>query len=422
MALVNEHYLTLAGAYFFPEIARRVEAFAARSPELARRIIRCGVGDVTEPLPPSAVAAMHRAVDEMATREGFRGYGPPWGYDFLREAIVAGDFRERGIEVERDEVIVSDGSKTDAGAILEIFAGDRANRIGIPDPVYPVYVDTNVMAGNTGPALEGGGYEGLVPLPCTEATGFVPEPPDEPLDLVYLCFPNNPTGGMIDRPRLEAWVAWALRHEAVILYDAAYADFVTDPDLPRSILEVEDARRCAIEFRSFSKNGGFTGVRCGYTVCPRELRGRTRGGEPVSLLELWRRRWSTRSNSVAYVVQRGAEALYSEAGRTETRALVDGYLANARALREGCAAMGLRVHGGEHAPYVWVGCPDGLDSWGVFDRMLEELQVVVTPGAGFGRLGEGWFRISAFNSPENVAEVVRRMQAAGRRVTAGAAG
>jgi len=422
VARINEHYLKLAGAYLFPEIARRVEAFAALAPELAGRIIRCGVGDVTEPLPASVVAAMHRAVEEMGTREGFRGYGPPWGYDFLRDAIAEGDFRERGIAVDREEIIVSDGSKTDAGAILEIFATGDANRIGITDPVYPVYVDTNVMAGNTGPARPGGSYEGLVPLACTEENGFVPEPPDERLDLVYLCFPNNPTGGMIDRPRLEAWVEWALRHEAIILYDVAYADYVTDPELPRSILEIEDARRCAIEFHSFSKNGGFTGVRCGYTVCPRELRGRTAAGDAVPVLELWKRRWSTRSNSVAYVVQRAAEALYSEAGRRETRALVDGYLANARALREGCAAMGLRVHGGEHAPYVWVGCPDGLDSWGVFDRMLEDLQVVITPGAGFGRLGEGWFRISAFNSPANVAEVVRRMQDAGRLTAAPATG
>jgi LL-diaminopimelate aminotransferase len=422
VARINEHYLKLAGAYLFPEIARRVEAFASSSPDAASRIIRCGVGDVTEALPPAVIAAMHAAVDDMGRRETFRGYGPPYGYDFLREAIAEGDFRSRGIAVELDEIIVSDGSKIDCGAVLEIFAGGRpadgGNRIGIPDPVYPVYVDTNVMAGNTGPALEGGGYESLVALPCTADNDFVPVPPDEALDVVYLCFPNNPTGGMIDRPRLEAWVAWALRHDAVVLYDVAYADFIRDPDLPRSIYEIPGARRCAMEFHSFSKNGGFTGVRCGYTVCPRELQGRTRDGRSVSMLDLWRRRWSTRSNGVPYVVQRAAEAIYSEAGRRETAALIDGYMANASALADACRGLGLRVFGGDHAPYVWVECPDGLDSWGVFDRMLEELQVVITPGSGFGRLGEGWFRISAFNTPENVAEVVRRMQAAGRLVPA----
>lgn len=420
MARINEHYLKLAGAYLFPEIARRVEAFVSASPDAASRIIRCGVGDVTEPLPPAVIAAMHAAVDDMARRETFRGYGPSYGYDFLRTAIAEGDFRSRGIPVELDEIIVSDGSKIDCGAVLEIFAGGRpaggGNRIGITDPVYPVYVDTNVMAGNTGPALPGGGYESLVALPCTADNDFVAVPPDEPLDVVYLCFPNNPTGGMIDRPRLEAWVAWALRHDAIILYDVAYADFIRDPALPRSIYEIPDARRCAMEFHSFSKNGGFTGVRCGYTVCPRELQGRTIAGESVSMLDLWRRRWSTRSNGVSYVVQRAAEAIYSEAGRRESATLIDGYMANAAALADACRGLGLRVFGGEHAPYVWVECPEGSDSWGVFDRMLEDLQVVITPGCGFGRLGEGWFRISAFNTPENVAEVVRRMQATGRLV------
>lgn len=416
MARINEHYLKLAEAYFFPEVTRRVDAYVSVHPEHADRIIRCGIGDVAEPLPPAVVAALHAAVDEMGTREGFRGYGPPYGYDFLRDAIAEGDYRSRGIAVDREEIIVSDGSKTDCGAILEILApglpAAGGNRIGIVDPVYPAYVDTNVMAGNTGAARPGGGYEGLVPLPATEARGFVPEPPDEPLDVVYLCFPNNPTGSMIDRPRLEAWVAWALRHGAVILYDAAYADFVRSPGLPRSILEIEDAHRCAIEFRSFSKNGGFTGLRCGYTVCPRGVLGRTLGGASVPLLDLWRRRWSTRSNSVAYIVQRAAEALYGPAGRRETAALVDGVMANAAALVAGGRAMGLEVHGGEHAPYLWVRCLEGHDSWAMFDHMLRELQVVVTPGCGFGRLGEGWFRISAFNTSEKVAEVVRRLHAA----------
>lgn len=412
MARINDHYLKLAGGYLFPEIARRVSAFETAHPDLAPEVIRCGIGDVTEPLPPAVVEAMHRAVDELAVAETFRGYGPPTGYEFLREAIAEGDFRSRGIEIDIEEILISDGSKSDAGAIVDVFAGEGINRIAVTDPVYPVYVDTNVMAGNTGRSLDGGGYEGLVLLPCTEANGFVPEPPDEDVDLVYLCFPNNPTGGMIDRAGLETWVRWARERGAIILYDVAYADFISDPDLPRSIFEIEGARECAIEFHSFSKNGGFTGVRCGYTVCPKELVGRSAGGESVRVLDLWTRRWATKSNGVSYPVQRAAEALYHEPGRTQSRALVEGYLANATRLREGCAALGLEVFGGEHAPYVWVRCPEGLTSWDVFDRMLEDLRVVVTPGSGFGPHGEGFFRISAFNTPANVATVVERMATA----------
>ncbi|MFK7960062.1 MAG: LL-diaminopimelate aminotransferase [Phycisphaerales bacterium] len=417
MTRINDHYLKLSGAYLFPEIARRVAAYSERQAEDAAPVIRCGVGDVTEPLTPAVIKAMHAAVDEMGCGSTFRGYGPPYGYDFLREAIARVDFRERGINVDVDEIIISDGSKTDAGAILEILAtgtegGQPVNRVGITDPVYPVYVDTNVMAGNTGRARDGGGYEGLHSLVCRAENGFVPEPPDTELDVVYLCFPNNPTGGMINRQQLEAWVAWARERDALILYDAAYADYIQDPALPRSIFEVDGARECAIEFHSFSKNGGFTGVRCGYTVCPAELTGLAADGRRVQLLDLWKRRWSTRSNSVAYVVQRAAEALYSLDGRAESSRLVDGYMANAAALRQACSAMGMDVHGGEHAPYVWVRCPDGMDSWGTFDHLLETIQVVVTPGVGFGPQGEGWFRISAFNSAENVAEVTRRMLAA----------
>ncbi|MHC5022915.1 MAG: LL-diaminopimelate aminotransferase [Planctomycetota bacterium] len=409
MARLNDHYLKLRGAYLFPEIARRVDAWSASHPDAAGRLIRCGIGDVTEPLPLAVRDAMHRAVDEMGVRETFRGYGPPLGYDFLREAIADADFAARGLDITPDEIVISDGSKTDCGAVLDILG--PGNRIGITDPVYPVYVDTNVMAGHTGPARDDGSYEGLTYLPCTAANGFVPDIPDQPLDVVYLCFPNNPTGAMISRAKLEAWVAWALRHEALILYDVAYQAFIRDADVPRSIYEIDGAERCAMEFHSFSKNGGFTGVRCGYTVCPKALEGTTAGGDRAPLLDLWARRWSTKSNSVGYVVQRGAEALYADDGRAQVGQLIDQYLGNAAILRAGCARLGLTVHGGVNAPYVWVGCSDGVSSWAMFDRLLDEANVIVTPGVGFGRCGEGYFRISAFNTRPNVEEVVRRLEA-----------
>ncbi|MDY7109675.1 MAG: LL-diaminopimelate aminotransferase [Planctomycetota bacterium] len=412
MARLNDHYLKLAGAYLFPEIARRVDEYVRAHTDAEGEIIRCGIGDVTEPLPAAVVEAMHNAVDEMARGETFRGYGPPTGYPFLREAIARGDFDEHGLDIRPDEIFISDGSKTDCGAVLDVLGDD--NRIGIGDPVYPVYVDSNVMAGHTGPAREDGGYEGLVYLPCTAENGFVPDlpgPPDDTLDLIYLCYPNNPTGGMISRPQLQAWVDYALAHDTIIIYDAAYQYYLRDETAPWSIYEIDGARRCAIELHSFSKNGGFTGVRCGYSVCPAELSGTTRSGEKVPLHRLWTRRWSTKANSVGYVVQRAAEALYSDAGRQQVRALVDHYLENARLLREGCEAIGLRAWGGENSPYVWVACPDGLSSWQMFDRMLDEARVVITPGVGFGRCGEGYVRISAFNSRENAMEVVRRMRA-----------
>jgi len=412
MARINENYLKLQGAYLFPEIDRRVRLFTDRDPAAADRIIRCGIGDVTEPLPPAVLAAMHTAVDEMGQRETFRGYAPPLGYGFLREAIAAGDFsylgKEHGPGISAEEIFVSDGSKVDCGAILDILGGD--NRTGITDPVYPVYVDTNVMAGRTGAARDDGGYEGLVYLPCTAANGFVPEIPDEKLDLVYLCYPNNPTGGMITHAQLAAWVEYALANDTIILYDVAYHAFVKDAGAPRSIYEIDGARRCAMEFHSFSKNGGFTGVRCGYTVCPKDLTGSRADGSRVPLHDLWSRRWSTKSNSVSYIVQRGAEALYSPEGRDQVAALVGHYLENARLLREGCLAIGLTVFGGENAPYVWVACPDGVSSWEMFDKMLEQANVVITPGVGFGSCGEGYFRISAFNSRENVEAVVDRMK------------
>jgi LL-diaminopimelate aminotransferase len=408
MAFINENYLKLQSGYLFPEIARRVEAFSKANPEAARRIIRCGIGDVTEPLPAAAIEAMHKAVDELSSRETFRGYPPPFGYDFIRNAIAKSDFHDRGLEIEADEIFLSDGSKGDCGAILDILG--EGNTIAITDPVYPVYADTNVMAGHTGAAQSNGRFVGVRYLDCTAENGFVPEIPSEKLDVIYLCYPNNPTGAMITHEQLRGWVEYALKNDAVILYDVAYKAYIREPGLPRSIYEIPGARRCAMEFHSFSKNGGFTGVRCGYTVCPTELMGTTRDGRKIALHGLWTRRWSTKSNGVSYPVQRAAEALYSPEGKTQVQALIDHYMGNARILREGCEAMGLDVYGGVNAPYVWVACPDGLNSWQMFDRMLEQGNVVITPGAGFGSCGEGYFRISAFNSRANVEEVVRRMK------------
>jgi len=410
MAFINEHYLKLQAGYLFPEIARRVEAFAKANPAAGKRIIRCGIGDVTEPLPHACIEAMHNAVDELGRRETFRGYPPPFGYDFIRSAIATNDFHDHGLNIDADELFLSDGSKGDCGAILDIL-GDT-NRIGITDPVYPVYVDTNVMVGHTGPVAPSGAYEGLIYLPCTAQNGFVPEVPSNiKLDVIYLCFPNNPTGAMITRSQLAAWVKYALESDAVILYDVAYQAYIREKGMPRSIYELEGARRCAMEFHSFSKNGGFTGVRCGYTVCPKELMGSTSHGKRIALHGLWSRRWSTKSNGVSYPVQRAAEALYSREGKKQVQALIDHYMGNATILREGCEAIGLDVYGGLNAPYVWVACPDGIGSWPMFDRMLEQANVVITPGAGFGSCGEGYFRISAFNSRENVNEVVKRMKA-----------
>jgi LL-diaminopimelate aminotransferase len=412
MAFINENYLKLQAGYLFPEIARRVEAFSKSNVAAAKRIIRCGIGDVTEPLPSTVIAAMHKAVDELGQRDTFRGYPPPTGYEWLREAIANTDFRDHGLTIDIDEIFISDGSKGDCGAVLDILASGDQNKLGITDPVYPVYVDTNVMAGHTGPANAQGKYEGIVYLPCTAANNFVPDLPraGQKLDVIYLCFPNNPTGAMITREQLAAWVNYALANDAIVLYDVAYQAYIQQTGLPRSIYEIDGARRCAIEFHSFSKDGGFTGVRCGYTVLPKDLMGSTRDGTKRTLHPLWYRRWSTKSNGVSYPVQRAAEALYSAEGRKQIKALIDHYMGNARILREGCAAIGLEVFGGVNAPYVWVACPDGMTSWQMFDRMLSEANVVITPGSGFGSCGEGYFRISAFNCRENVEEVVRRMK------------
>jgi LL-diaminopimelate aminotransferase len=409
MAHLNAHYLKLKAGYLFPEIGRRVKAFAEAQPDAAARLIRCGIGDVTEPLPAAAREAMHRAVDELGQRETFHGYGPEGGYEFLRHTIAESDYRSRGIEVSDDEVFVSDGSKCDCANILDIFGNN--NRIAVMDPVYPVYVDTNVMAGHTGPAEESGLYSGLLYLPCTPENGFMPEVPDEPVDLVYLCSPNNPTGAVATRERLAEWVEFALRHETVILYDAAYEAYISQHDIPHSIYEIPGARRCAIEFRSFSKNGGFTGVRCAFTLMPKELKCRAANGENLPLHPLWNRRFSTKFNGVSYVTQRGAEALYSGEGKAQVSALVSHYMENARILRKAVAESGLAVYGGVNAPYIWVHGPDGMSSWEIFDRLLRQHHIVVTPGSGFGKSGEGYFRISAFNSRANAEEAARRFSA-----------
>lgn len=408
MAFLNENYLKLTAGYLFPEIARRVSEFCAAHPAAADTVIRCGIGDVTEPLPPAAIEAMHRAVEELGHRETFRGYGHEQGYEFLRSRIAQQDYRDRGIDIAADEIFVSDGSKCDCGFILDIL-GER-NRVAITDPVYPVYVDTNVMAGHTGPAQENGGYEGITYLPCRAENNFVPEPPREHVDLIYLCFPNNPTGAVASRADLVRWVEYAREHEAILLYDAAYEAYISQPGIPHSIFEIPGARECAIEFRSFSKTGGFTGVRCGFTVMPKTLLAQTGDGRRLPLHPLWHRRWSTKANSVSYPVQRGAEALYSPDGRTQVRGLIEHYMGNARILGESAARAGLQVFGGVNAPYLWVKTPVGLTSWQMFDRMLEELNVVITPGSGFGWEGEGYFRISAFNSRANAEEVACRLQ------------
>jgi len=407
MAYINENFLKLQAGYLFPEIARRVTAWQAANPETASRLIRCGIGDVTEAIPQAAAEAMHQAIDELSNRSSFHGYGPEQGYAFLREAIAENHYAQQGCDIAADEIFISDGSKCDTGNILDIFG--RANRVAVPDPVYPVYVDTNVMAGNTGNVRADGSFEGLVYLQGNKDNGFVPHTPDQPVDLIYLCFPNNPTGAVATREQLGAWVDYALKCGAVILFDAAYAAFIQDESIPKSIYAIPGARKCAIEFRSFSKDGGFTGVRCAYTTIPRELMATTQSGQQIPLHSLWSRRHSTKFNGASYPVQRGAAALFSPQGKQQVGELITNYMENAKLLREACAQAGLQVFGGTNAPYVWVSCPQGYDSWQTFDYILNEAQVVITPGAGFGAAGEGYFRISAFNSRANVEEVCRRL-------------
>ncbi|MDX2096554.1 MAG: LL-diaminopimelate aminotransferase [Leptolyngbyaceae cyanobacterium bins.59] len=405
MATVNDNYLKLKAGYLFPEIARRVNAFAEANPEA--KMIRLGIGDVTEPLPEACRTAMIKAVEELGDRVTFKGYGPEQGYPWLREKIAAHDFQSRGCEIDASEIFVSDGSKCDTGNILDIFGNQ--NTIAVTDPVYPVYVDTNVMAGHTGPATEKGEYGGLVYLPITAENNFTAPLPSQKVDLIYLCFPNNPTGATATKEHLQAWVEYARANDSIIFFDAAYEAFITDDSLPHSIYEIEGARDCAIEFRSFSKNAGFTGTRCAFTVVPKTLTAKASDGSAVELWKLWNRRQSTKFNGVSYPVQRGAEAVYSPEGKAQTQALITFYMENARIIREQLTSAGLAVYGGVNAPYVWVKTPNGLSSWDFFDKLLQTVNVVGTPGSGFGAAGEGYFRISAFNSRENVEEAMRRI-------------
>ena len=405
MIRINENYTKLKASYLFSDIAKRVTTYAQAHPD--QTVIRLGIGDVTEPLPPVCIEALHAATDEMAKRATFKGYGPEQGYAFLREAIAQHDYAARGCKVEPDEIFVSDGSKCDCGNIQEIFSADT--RLAIPDPVYPVYVDTNVMAGRTGPSRDGR-YEGITYLECTAANGYVPAVPAVPVDLIYLCFPNNPTGAVATRAQLAAWVGFARKNKAVILYDAAYEAYIRDPQIPHSIYEIDGAREVAIEFRSASKTAGFTGTRCAYTVVPKTVVAYDAAGNAQPLHALWNRRHTTKFNGVSYPIQKAAAAIYTDAGQQQVRALTDFYLGNAKLIREAMARLDLKCAGGENAPYLWINT--GHDSWQFFDLLLEKAGVVCTPGAGFGRCGEGHVRISAFNSRENVETALARIAAA----------
>ncbi len=408
MARINDNYLKLSAGYLFPEIGRRVRSFQQAHPDA--QIIRLGIGDVVLPLPASICDAMNAAVDEMRTEAGFRGYGPEQGYDFLRSAIAEHDFASRGVTIDVDEIFVSDGSKCDSGNVQELFATDA--RVAIPDPVYPVYLDANVMAGRSGAADRDGRYAGIVYLPCTAQSGFLPSPPRERVDLVYLCFPNNPTGAVAGRDDLARWVAYAHEYDAVLLFDAAYEAFITEPDIPHSIYELDGAKDVALELRSYSKTAGFTGTRCAYMVVPKAVTGVAADGSRVDLHRLWTRRHTTKFNGVSYPVQRAAAAAYSPRGRIEVRANIDYYMRNAALIRQSLAALGLEVHGGINAPYVWVRTPEDLGSWEFFDALLTRTHVVGTPGAGFGACGEGYFRLSAFGRRENVEEALERIRRA----------
>ncbi|MBW2368761.1 MAG: LL-diaminopimelate aminotransferase [Deltaproteobacteria bacterium] len=403
MIKINEHYLKLQASYLFSDIAQRVAAHQAANPD--KTIIKLGIGDVTHALPPACIEAFHSAVDEMGRDASFRGYGPEQGYDFLRETIAANDFQAFGAQIEPDEIFISDGAKCDSGNIQEIFSTDI--KIAMPDPVYPVYLDSNVMAGRTG-AFHDGRYQDIVYLESTRENGFIPALPDEPVDLIYLCFPNNPTGATISKADLKKWVDYAARNRALILYDAAYEAFIQDPSLPRSIYEIEGARKVAIELRSFSKTAGFTGTRCAFAVVPKDCLAYTQDGSAQALHGLWNRRHCTKFNGVSYPVQRAAEAVYSEAGRQQTSAIIQGYMQNARIIRSKMTDMGYACAGGENSPYIWI---DGnQDSWEFFDLLLTKAGVVCTPGAGFGKCGQGFIRISAFNSLENVQEALSRIE------------
>ena len=405
MALVNEHFLKLPNNYLFSDIAKKVNAFKVSHPKTD--LIRLGIGDVTRPLPQASIEAMHKAVDELANKETFHGYGPEQGYDFLIDAVIRNDYAPRGVHLEPGEVFISDGAKSDTGNIGDILRHD--NSIGVTDPIYPVYIDSNVMCGRAG-ILEDGRWSNVVYLPCLSENNFVPEIPDRRIDILYLCYPNNPTGTVISKAELKKWVNYALENDTLILYDAAYEAYIQDPDIPHSIYEIKGAKKVAIEFRSFSKTAGFTGVRCGYTVVPKELTAATLEGERIPLNRMWNRRQCTKFNGTPYIVQRGAEAVYTAEGRRQVEENIAYYLSNARTIREGLAAAGLKVSGGVNSPYVWVGTPNGMPSWDFFDLLLQRANVVTTPGAGFGPSGEGYIRLTGFGGAEDTAQAVERIK------------
>lgn len=406
MAQINENYLKLQAGYLFPEIGRRVAEFQKNNPEA--KVIKMGIGDVTMPLAPSVIKAFHQGVEDMAKPETFKGYGPEQGYAFLRDDIAKYEYQDRGVDIKADEIFVSDGSKCDTGNILEIFGMD--NKIAVQDPVYPVYVDTSVMGGRTSELLKSGYYGGLVYMPCTAENSFIPQIPTEKVDIIFLCYPNNPTGTTASREELSKWVDYAKANDSIILFDAAYEAFITEEDVPRSIFEIEGAKSVAIEFRSFSKKAGFTGTRCGYTVIPKELMATTAKGEKKAVHALWSRRHSTKFNGASYPVQKAAAAIFTPEGKKEVQDIIDYYMENARIMRESLTALGFDVYGGVNAPYVWVNKNDGKTSWDLFDYFLEQANVVGTPGSGFGPSGEGYFRFSAFASRENVLEAMDRIK------------
>jgi LL-diaminopimelate aminotransferase len=405
MALINEHFLKLQNSYLFADIAKKVNVFKVTHPK--ERVISLGIGDVTQPLAPAVLEAMHKAIDDLGRKETFRGYGPDQGYPFLIDAIIRNDFTSRGILIEPDEVFVSDGAKSDTGNIGDIL--DHDNSIGVTDPVYPVYIDSNVMAGRAG-SLTKGKWSEVVYIPCTEENNFVPGLPGRRIDILYLCYPNNPTGTTLSKEELKKWVEYALENDVIIMYDAAYEAYIRNPDIPHSIYEIKGAKKVAIEFRSFSKTAGFTGVRCGYTIVPKELNGFTSNRRRVSLNQLWNRRQATKFNGTSYITQRGAEAVYSPEGKEQIRASVDYYMTNAHIMREGLLACGLKVYGGEDAPYIWLKTPNRIHSWKFFEKLLYETCIVGTPGVGFGPSGEGYLRLTAFGDRDDTCEAMARIR------------
>ncbi len=406
MALINENYLKLQAGYLFPEIGRRVREFAAANP--GKQIIRMGIGDVTQPLAPAVIMAFHEGVEELANAATFKGYGPEQGYDFLRDAIALNDYQNRGVDISADDIFVSDGSKCDTGNIQEIFGA--GNKIAICDPVYPVYADTTVMSGKTGTMQSNGYFDGIIYMPCNEENGFIPGLPSERPDLIFLCYPNNPTGTVASKEELKKWVDYAHANQCIILYDAAYESYITDDSIPRSIFEIEGAKEVALEFRSFSKTAGFTGTRCAFTVIPKELKAYDSEGNAHQVKALWNRRHTTKFNGVSYPVQKAAAAIYTEEGKKQVKEVIDYYLENARIMRESLKETGFTVFGGVNAPYVWVKTPDNMKSWDFFDKLLIEVNVVGTPGSGFGPSGEGYFRFSAFADRDNVLEAMERIK------------